>query len=191
MKNGLSFFAFLKQHLEAPNQTRPLQRKFATCNSGFKIFFHYTTKIARPVMARAPHQNLFRHFQPITYTPSPIRTKTPKISAVHVSTDAMPGHWDPHPSLEVVAGGGARETILPALKTLGRPYTPFPLIGWNCHVETIFAAFFRSLPDVRLRRECLRVKDNGVVALDWVSGDDSRLPPESPVLILLVRPVYD
>ncbi|XP_062146653.1 embryogenesis-associated protein EMB8 [Alnus glutinosa] len=136
-------------------------------------------------MARAPHHNLFRHFRPITYTPSPIRTKTPKISAVHVSTDAMPGHQDPHTSLEVVAGGGARETILPALKTLGRPYTPFPLIGWNCHVETIFAAFFRSLPDVRLRRECLRVKDNGVVALDWVSGDDSRLPPESPVLILL------
>jgi hypothetical protein len=100
MKNGLSFFAFLKQHLEAPNQTRPLQRKFATCNSGFKIFFHYTTKIARPVMARAPHQNLFRHFQPITYTPSSIRTKTPKISAVHVNTNTMLGHREPHPLLK-------------------------------------------------------------------------------------------
>ncbi len=58
-------------------------------------------------------------------------------------------------------------------------------------METIFAAFFQSLPDVRLRRECLHVKDNSVIALDWVSGDDSRLLPESVVLILLVRPVYD
>lgn len=92
---------------------------------------------------------------------------------------------DHHPSLEVI--GGAMEKLLPAFKTINLPYTPYPVFGWNRHVETIFAAFFRSLPDVRYRRECLRTQDNGAVALDWVSGDDRRLPSESPVLILLVR----
>ncbi|XP_043715201.1 embryogenesis-associated protein EMB8 [Telopea speciosissima] len=86
-------------------------------------------------------------------------------------------------SLEII--GGAGDSWASVLKTLQRPYVPFPLIGWNCHLETIFAAFFRSLPNVRFRRECLRTKDNGVVALDWVSGDDRHLPAESPVLILL------
>ncbi|CAA2984086.1 Hypothetical predicted protein [Olea europaea subsp. europaea] len=90
---------------------------------------------------------------------------------------------DHHPSLEVI--GGAMEKLLPAFKTINLPYTPYPVFGWNRHVETIFAAFFRSLPDVRYRRECLRTQDNGAVALDWVSGDDRRLPSESPVLILL------
>ncbi|XP_022854367.1 embryogenesis-associated protein EMB8-like [Olea europaea var. sylvestris] len=90
---------------------------------------------------------------------------------------------DHHPSLEVI--GGAMEILLPAFKTITLPYTPYPVFGWNRHVETIFAAFFRSLPDVRYRRECLRTQDNGAVALDWVSGDDRRLPSESPVLILL------
>lgn len=89
----------------------------------------------------------------------------------------------PHPSLDVLGGG--RDTFLPALKTIHLPYHPFPLIGWNPHVETIFAAFFRSLPEVRFRRECLRTKDNGSVALDWVAGDQSSLPLQSPVLILL------
>ncbi|KAJ4956033.1 hypothetical protein NE237_012816 [Protea cynaroides] len=86
-------------------------------------------------------------------------------------------------ALEIISGPGHPWASM--LKTLQRPYDPFPLIGWNCHLETIFAAFFRSLPSVRLRRECLRTKDDGVVALDWVSGDDRRLPAESPVLILL------
>ncbi|PKI51703.1 hypothetical protein CRG98_027866 [Punica granatum] len=85
----------------------------------------------------------------------------------------------PHPSLEVV-GGARQELFLPVLEALGRPYSPFPLIGWNRHLETIFASFFRSLPDVRLRRRCLRTPDGGSVALDWVSGDDRRLPPNSP-----------
>ncbi|XP_052210384.1 embryogenesis-associated protein EMB8 isoform X2 [Diospyros lotus] len=89
----------------------------------------------------------------------------------------------PHPSLEVL--GGAKDSFLPALRSLDRPYRPYPIIAWNCHVETIFAALFRSLPDVRLRRECLRTKDGGAVALDWVSGDDRRLPSDSPLLILL------
>ncbi|GAY64784.1 hypothetical protein CUMW_236150 [Citrus unshiu] len=104
------------------------------------------------------------------------------ITSVHVSTKAMP-YNHPHPSLEVT--GGALHTFLPALKTLSRPYSPFPVIGWNCHVETIFAAFFRSLPDVKLKRECIRTKDDGSVALDWISGDHQLLPPDSPVLILM------
>lgn len=108
------------------------------------------------------------------------------ITSVHVSTKAMPYHH-PHPSLEVT--GGALHTFLPALKTLSRPYSPFPVIGWNCHVETIFAAFFRSLPDIKLKRECIRTKEDGSVALDWISGDHQLLPPDSPVLILMVRPL--
>ncbi|XP_031262756.1 embryogenesis-associated protein EMB8 isoform X1 [Pistacia vera] len=104
------------------------------------------------------------------------------VCSSHVTTKTMSIH--PYPSLEVT--GGARVAFLPALSSLGdRPYTPFPIIGWNCHVETIFAAFFRSQPDVRLKRECLRTKDDGSVALDWVSGDHQRLPPDSPLLILL------
>ncbi|KAI4312693.1 hypothetical protein MLD38_037494 [Melastoma candidum] len=89
----------------------------------------------------------------------------------------------PHPSLEVL--GGAAEAFLPVLKTLHQPYKPYPFIGWNRHVETIFAAFFRKLPEVRFKRECLRTPDDGSVALDWVSGDDGRLPPDSPLLVLL------
>ncbi|KAI4326781.1 hypothetical protein L6164_019317 [Bauhinia variegata] len=111
--------------------------------------------------------------------------------AIHVnsSVQAMPRpsrhqqQQQPHPSFEIV--GSARELFLPAFSHLCRPYVPFPLIGWNRHLETIFAAFFRSVPDVGYRRECLRTKDDGAVALDWVSGDDRRLPADSPVLILL------
>lgn len=89
-----------------------------------------------------------------------------------------------HPSLEVTGGG--IEKFLPALNSnLQRPYHHFPVIGSNRHVETIFAAFFRSLPDVTFRRECVRTKDDGAVALDWVAGDDRHLPSLSPVLILL------
>ncbi|XP_010267450.1 PREDICTED: embryogenesis-associated protein EMB8 isoform X2 [Nelumbo nucifera] len=100
------------------------------------------------------------------------------------STKTMPGgQHSSDSSLEII--GGARDSLLPVFESLQHPYHPFPLIGWNRHVETIFAAFFRSLPDVRFRRECLRMKDNGTVALDWVSGDDCQLPAESPVLILL------
>ncbi|KAK6146509.1 hypothetical protein DH2020_020378 [Rehmannia glutinosa] len=88
-----------------------------------------------------------------------------------------------HPSLEVI--GGAVDEFLPAFKTLHLPYIPYPFIAWNRHVETIFAAFFRSRPEVKFRRECLRTRDDGAVALDWVSGDDRNLPSDSPVLILL------
>lgn len=107
-------------------------------------------------------------------------------SAAAAATAAAMPRPHPHPSLEVV-GGSRHDLFLPVLEALERPYSPFPLIGWSRHLETIFAAFFRSLPDVRLRRRCLRTQDGGSVALDWVSGDDRRLPLDSPVLILLVR----
>ncbi|KAI3983326.1 hypothetical protein MKX01_013393 [Papaver californicum] len=83
-------------------------------------------------------------------------------------------------SLELI--GEATDSLL---KKLQRPYNPYPLIDWNRHVETIFAAFFRSLPGVRFRRECLRTADNGVVSLDWVCGDESQIPNDAPLLILL------
>ncbi|XP_031496238.1 embryogenesis-associated protein EMB8 isoform X1 [Nymphaea colorata] len=96
------------------------------------------------------------------------------------SVPSASGSADIHPTLEVI--GGDRFP----LQALGRSYRPFPLIGSNRHVETIFAAFFRSLPDVRYRRECLRTADGGAVALDWpVGGDDQRLASDAPVLILL------
>lgn len=111
-----------------------------------------------------------------------IRRPTP--TSLHATTNAtvaMPDDRRPHPSLEVVG-----DSFLPAFKTIDRPYHPYPIIGWNCHVETIFAAFFRSRPAVRFRRQCLRTKDDGAVALDWVAGDDRLLTESSPVLILLV-----
>ncbi|XP_052141529.1 embryogenesis-associated protein EMB8 [Oryza glaberrima] len=88
----------------------------------------------------------------------------------------------PHASLEVA---GARCGLLAGFDSLRRPYRAFPIVASNRHVETIFAAFARSLPAVALRRECLRTPDDGAVALDWVSGDDRALPRDAPVLILL------
>ncbi|KAG9452599.1 hypothetical protein H6P81_005503 [Aristolochia fimbriata] len=85
-------------------------------------------------------------------------------------------------SLEIIGSG---ESLLATFASLRRPYKPFPVLAWNAHVETIAAFLFRSVPDVTFRRECLRTKDDGTVALDWVSGDDTRLPPDSPTLILL------
>ncbi|KAG6781228.1 hypothetical protein POTOM_014119 [Populus tomentosa] len=104
-------------------------------------------------------------------------------AATTTTTTTMPDQHTPHPSLEII--GGARDLFLPAFNSLHRPYTPFPLLGNNRHIETIFASFFRATPDARLKRECLRTKDDGAVALDWVSGDHQILPPNSPVLILL------
>ncbi|KAL5719011.1 embryogenesis-associated protein emb8 [Ranunculus cassubicifolius] len=128
--------------------------------------------------SRHHHNSPFSSFH---YT-QPIRT-------LHVtSATTMSDHHPPpppHSSLEIIGGG--RNSFLPAFKSLSRPYNPFPIICFNGHVETIFAAFFRSLPSgVKLRRECLRTADNGSVALDWVSGDDmAGIPADSPVLILL------
>ncbi|XP_076881400.1 embryogenesis-associated protein EMB8-like [Bidens hawaiensis] len=89
-----------------------------------------------------------------------------------------------HQSLEVL--GGARDTYCPVINThITRPYNHFPVLGTNCHVETIFASLFRTVPDVKLKRECLRTRDDGTVALDWVSGDARNLPDNTPVLLLL------
>nr|CAB3450517.1 unnamed protein product [Digitaria exilis]CAB3505132.1 unnamed protein product [Digitaria exilis] len=88
----------------------------------------------------------------------------------------------PHSTLEIA---GARQGILSGFSSLRAPYHAFPVFASNRHVETIFAAFTRSLPAVKLRRECLRAPDDGAVALDWVSGDDRALPRDAPVLILL------
>lgn len=157
-------------------------------------------------MERAPPVTPLYNHRPITFPQNQLisrinaktktKTKTPyKISAVQVT--AMPSQQhqhqaqaQAHPTLEII--GGAMDSVLPALNsTLTRiPYNPFPLIGWNCHVETVYAAYFRSLPDVKLRRECIRTQDNGSVALDWVSGDDRHLPHDSPLLILLVSPLF-
>ncbi|XP_057967472.1 embryogenesis-associated protein EMB8-like [Malania oleifera] len=135
----------------------------------------------------------FSHLHQFPHPHSPITASTTKVTpapakpfspAVPAAARPMPLRRGRSSSLEIL--GGARDSFLPALiGTLDRPYGPFPLLGWNGHVETIFAAFFRSVPDVRFRRECLRAKDDGAVALDWVSGDDRRLPADSPVLILL------
>ncbi|KAL6349476.1 hypothetical protein AAG906_034133 [Vitis piasezkii] len=116
---------------------------------------------------------------------SGLYTERVRTQKIHFSVAAMldGGQRRYDPSLEVLGGG--LDSYLPAFKTLNRPYDAFPVVGWNRHVETIFASFFRSVPDVRLRRECLRTKDDGAVALDWVSGDDRQLGADSPVLILL------
>ncbi|CAN1342577.1 hypothetical protein LINPERPRIM_LOCUS39507, partial [Linum perenne] len=77
-------------------------------------------------------------------------------------TTPTASHTDPlpppptHPSLEI--SGGGKDLFLPALKTIHRPYAAFPFIASNRHIETIFASFFRSTPDVKFKRECLRTK---------------------------------
>ncbi|CAL5056856.1 unnamed protein product [Urochloa decumbens] len=88
----------------------------------------------------------------------------------------------PHSTLEIA---GARRGLLSSFASLRAPYRAFPVLASNRHVETIFAALTRSLPAVKLRRECLRAPDDGAVALDWVAGDDRALPTDAPVLILL------
>ncbi|KAG8382564.1 hypothetical protein BUALT_Bualt05G0090500 [Buddleja alternifolia] len=140
----------------------------------------FATPLSSEAHPLSSHLRHITHF-PVTLTPS----TTSKYSTLrHIAATPMPqSSGDHHPSLEVIGGG--MDTFLPAFKTLHLPYVPYPFFGWNRHVETIFASFFRSLPDVRYRRECLRTRDGGAVALDWVSGDDRRLPSDSPILILL------
>ncbi|XP_057857956.1 embryogenesis-associated protein EMB8 isoform X2 [Cryptomeria japonica] len=93
----------------------------------------------------------------------------------------------PGKPLEII---GQDAELLSKLTTLERPYVPFPLLG-NRHVETIFGAYFRSLPAIRFRREALHMADGGTVALDWpVAGKDvdlwnRELPDNAPVVILL------
>ncbi|KAH7282286.1 hypothetical protein KP509_35G023600 [Ceratopteris richardii] len=94
--------------------------------------------------------------------------------------------------IEIVANpSGISKTLLDGLPMLKKSYISYPLIR-NRHQETIFASYFRSLPRVTFRRECLRMQDNGTVALDWpVGGPDCEAGQQhsrkdnSPVLILL------
>jgi hypothetical protein len=95
-------------------------------------------------------------------------------------------------SLEIVTNPtGLGKILLDALPMLKQEYKRHPFIT-NRHQETIFAAFFRSLPDVVFRRECLRMQDNGTVALDWpIGGSDLNSALDTakdgnPLLILLV-----
>ncbi|KAL2902908.1 Embryogenesis-associated protein EMB8 [Bienertia sinuspersici] len=128
------------------------------------------------------HQHL--HLRLYVTRPKPKPKPKPSFTSPISSMSAQPQTVQVHPSLEVIGGGRAK--FLPALrKNLEQPYNPFPVFGWNRHVETIFAAFFRSLPEVKFKRECLRTEDDGAVALDWVAGDHLKLPPLSPILILL------
>lgn len=88
-------------------------------------------------------------------------------------------------TLEIIVGRGAgvNDAILPKLTELGSSYKPYPLLS-NCHVETIFAAYARSLPKLTYRRECLTMADGGTVALDWPLPE---VQDAKAVLILLVR----
>lgn len=85
--------------------------------------------------------------------------------------------------------------LLSNINILKEPYKrPFYLS--NCHVETIFAAFYRSLPKLTYERECLKMPDGGTVAVDWpINGEDEevwrgQLEEDVPVLILLVRAFF-
>lgn len=93
--------------------------------------------------------------------------------------------------LEIVANPGEFNTLLlERFSILKQTYKRFPLLV-NRHQETIFAALFRSLPNVKFRRECLRMEDGGTVALDWpVRGAGCEMGTKhftesTPVLILL------
>ncbi|XP_022949852.1 embryogenesis-associated protein EMB8-like [Cucurbita moschata] len=152
------------------------------------IPFHFPP-MARAFLGSTPSSSLLTTSRLSSFTPSLINNQRRRslrlTTAAVVAMSEFPSEKpiQPHPSLEVIGGGCDR--FLPALKDLNLPYKPFPVIGWNRHLETIFASFYRSCPDVRFRRECLRAADNGTVALDWVVGDDLRLPIDAPVLILL------
>ncbi|MQM06440.1 hypothetical protein Taro_039258 [Colocasia esculenta] len=152
--------------------------------SGWKTCRPTRTTEMVPARATVPRSAFLSNCSP---RPSPQRPPRLRATALEASSSRCAGQ-DPAPlgSLEVL--GGARRALLPGPDSPGlrlKHYEPFPVLGWNCHLETIFAAFFRSVPDVRLRRECLRTADDGAVALDWVAGDERSLPFEAPVLILL------
>ncbi|KAJ3706617.1 hypothetical protein LUZ61_010322 [Rhynchospora tenuis] len=126
--------------------------------------------------------NTHLRFTPARPNPSLRRSFLP-LSTMSPSSATKADDLDlPSSSLEIV---GARRSLLSRFASLQSPYKAFPVLAWNRHIETIFASFYRSLPDVKLRRECLRTKDDGAVALDWVLGDETQIPFDSPVLILL------
>eukprot|EP00897_Mesotaenium_endlicherianum_P004421 jgi/Mesen1/4006/ME000211S03190 len=108
------------------------------------------------------------------------------------NTERLPGgEAEELAAPEVTAGDSAlTKQLLGQLPRLQEPYKAARGMG-NRHLETIFAAFFRTRPNIRFRRECLRMPDGGTVALDWpVGGDDVELwqrpvPQDAPFLILL------
>lgn len=86
-------------------------------------------------------------------------------------------------TLEVIGEKSSFNTsIIPHLTELQKPYKPYPFLT-NRHVETIFAAFFRTLPHLTYRRECLRMADGGTVALDWPLVEVQN--PNGAILLLL------
>ena len=66
---------------------------------------------------------------------------------------------------------------------LSEPYQ-LPVLLNNGHVETIFAALFRSNPHVTYEREVITMPDGGSVALDS-EVSERQLPADAPILILL------
>ena len=60
---------------------------------------------------------------------------------------------------------------------------PNPAVLLSRSLETVFAAFFRSLPRLPFRCECLCMPDGGTIALDWPLPD---IPSPKAMLNLLV-----
>lgn len=96
------------------------------------------------------------------------------------------------PPTTVAKDSERNRRVLAKLKRLKQPYEVVPGLG-NGHVETIFAAFFRSQPAVKYHRDLiLCTTDGGCVALDWPveanheneewKWDD--LPDDAPVVVL-------
>lgn len=83
----------------------------------------------------------------------------------------MPDHHTPHSSFKIIRG--ACDLFLSAFTSLHRPYTLYPFIAHNRHVETIFVSLLHSplMPGLNMSASLLANKDDNVVALDWVSGD--------------------
>ena len=106
----------------------------------------------------------------------------PAIAAVVVALIMV--KWLQQKALEIIGRGSPlNASLLPKLTELEKPYRPYPLL-WNRHVETIFAAFSRSVPKLTYRRECLTMADGGTIALDW---PQPVIQDPKAVLILLVR----
>lgn len=83
----------------------------------------------------------------------------------------MPDQHTPHSSFKIIRG--ACDLFLSAFTSWHRPYTLYPFIAHNRHVETIFVSMLHSplMPGLNMSASLLANKDDDVVALDWVSGD--------------------
>ncbi|BDA49595.1 Phospholipase ABHD3 [Coccomyxa sp. Obi] len=67
---------------------------------------------------------------------------------------------------------------------LSRKYWPTPLLGSSLQS---FFAYVRRAPNVQYHRMLVRLKDGGLVGLDWYKWQDctKRLPPKAPVLLVM------